>query len=80
MPKAALQKGDIVEFGFTIESPIASQRGERRPGIGTIYDNEVNYSCWPPGRSVKVTSSEHYKPGQILAVATHNLRKLRGGT
>ena len=73
-----LRKDDIVAFDFTIEHPVAGRRGERRTGIGVVYDNEVNYSSWPPGYSVRVQSSEHYKPGTVIAVASQNLRKLRG--
>jgi hypothetical protein len=78
MSERGLRKGDVVAFDFTIEHPIASHHGERRTGIGVISDNDVNYACWPPGYSVSVQSSEDYKPGTIIAVASHNLRKLRG--
>jgi hypothetical protein len=73
-----LHKGDVVAFDFTIEHPVAGRRGDRRTGIGVIADNEVNHSCWPPGYSVSVQSAEHYKPGTVLAVTSHNLRKLQG--
>ena len=79
MSDRRLRKGDVVAFDFTIDHPVAGRRGERRTGIGVIADNEINYSSWPPGYSVSVESSENYKPGTIIAVASHNLRKLRGG-
>lgn len=71
-----LNKGDIVQFGFTLEHPVAGRRGERRTGIGEIASDEVNYQCWPPGRTVKVINSADYKPGTYIAVATHNLKRL----
>ncbi len=55
---SSLKKGDVVAFDFTIEPVVQGRRGERRTGVGTIHDNETNYSCWPPGRTVKVASSE----------------------
>ena len=70
-----LKKGDIVRFGFTIEHPVAGRRGERREGLGEIASDEVNYACWPPGRTVKVIASDDYKPGTFIAVADHNLKR-----
>ena len=72
----SFKKGDPVAFAFTIEHPVAGRRGERREGTGTIASSEIDYSCWPPGRTVRVTSSADYKPGTMIAVCTHNLRKL----
>lgn len=72
----ALSKGDLVTFDFTIEDPVAGRVGKRRTGSGEIADNEVNYACWPPGRTVRVLESSHYKRGELIAVTTHNLRKI----
>ena len=76
MSDRLFRKGDIVEFDFTIEHPVAGRRGERRLGTGTIATDEVNYASWPPGYSVKVESSTDYRPGTTIAVASHNLRRL----
>jgi hypothetical protein len=69
-------KGDLVAFDFTIDHPVAGKPGARRLGFGTIADDEINYACWPPGYSVRVTSSAHYKTGEILAVTSHNLSRV----
>jgi hypothetical protein len=79
MGERGLRKGDVVAFDFTLEYP-HGPRGKKRTGIGVIADNEVNYRCWPPGYSVIVQSSEDYKPGEHIAVTSHNLRKIRGCT
>lgn len=71
----AFAKNDVVRFDFTIDSPVAGRRGERRTGVGVIANGETAYECWPPGRYVSVISSDHYKPGTIIAVATHNLAR-----
>jgi len=69
-------KGDVVRFDFMIAHPVAGRRGERRSGIGTIATSEINYSCWPPGHTVRVSSSDDYKPGTLIAVASHSLGKI----
>lgn len=76
----ALAKGDLVHFGFTIEHPVAGRRGERKSGTGEILNDQVAYESWPPGRYVKVIASPDYPTGKILAVATHNLRRITKGT
>ena len=80
MSDRSFRKGDVVAFDFTLEHPVAGRRGEKRTGIGVIADNEVNYQCWPPGYSVIVQSSADYKPGTYIAVTSHNLRKIGGGS
>lgn len=73
----ALRKGDVVTFDITTEPIVQGHRGKRATGIGAISDNEIDYSCWPPGRTVRVIESPDYKPGTHLAVCTHNLRKVK---
>lgn len=78
MSTRRLREGDVVAFDFTIEHPVAGRRGEHRIGVGIVASNEVDYSTWPPGYTLRVESSEHYKPGTFISVAPHSLRKLRG--
>ena len=73
----ALAKGDIVAFDVHLEPIVQGRRGEHRTGIGAIASNETDYSCWPPGRTVRVIESPDYKPGTHIAVCTHNLRKVK---
>ena len=73
----AFKKSDLVRFELTLEHPVSGRAGARRAGLGVIADDEVNYQCWPPGRTVKVSASDDYKPGERIAVATHNLSKLK---
>jgi hypothetical protein len=72
-----LTKGDVVAFDFPIEHGGTGKTIGRRVGVGVIADDETNYSCWPPGRTVRIASSDDYKPGTLIAVATHNLRRVR---
>lgn len=66
----ALSKNDRVAFEFTV-------LGATHRGTGTVSSDELNYACWPPGRTVRVeTSNGGYEPGQHIAVCTHNIRRI----
>ena len=78
MKARRFHEGDVVKFDFTVEHGGTGKTTGRRTGIGTIYDNEVTYQCWPPGYTVRVESSDSYKPGMYIAVASHNLGRVGG--
>lgn len=68
--------GTMVAFDFTLHRVTLAAPIERRTGRGLIVDNQ-DYSVWPaPGYAVRVTESPNYKAGEIVHVASLNLRTI----
>lgn len=65
--------GTAVSFNFDLPRVSLSDARETRRGTGVIHSDYSNYQCWPPGVTVRVTESNDYPAGALIAVCTHDL-------
>ena len=71
-----LPSGTRVRFAFTLPRVSLSDPIVTRSGTGEIADDEINFSCWPVGQTVRVLACDDYPPGTPLAVSRVHLWRL----